>query len=309
MVFLRLLVLTAVVWAVQRTLRIGLADLGKQHWQFQPGWLILSGLLYLVSMLPCGIFWHRVLRAMGQDARLGETLRAYYIGHLGKYVPGKALVVVLRAGLIRSHRVDTTVAAVSVFFETFTMMAVGAFVSAAILAAGSQRPWFLLLVALAAIVVVGLPTLPPVFRWLIRFPAVARRNPAQTEWIARLGYRTLLTGWVLITGGWFTMGVSLWAAHRGLGVGNPELLGQWAFYTACVSLATVIGFVSMIPGGLGVRDVFMAQLLVPHFGASVALVIAVVLRLVWLVAEVIISGILYFLGPRPSSVVAADEAG
>jgi uncharacterized membrane protein YbhN (UPF0104 family) len=199
------------------------------------------------------------------------------------------------------------VAAVSVFFETFTMMAVGGFVSVAILAAGIHRQWSLLLVALAAIVVVGLPTLPPVFRWLVRFLRVARLSPAQTQQIARIGYPTLLTGWVLIAGGWFTMGVSLWAAHRGLGVGNPELLGQWAFYTACVSLATVLGFVSMIPGGLGVRDAFMAQLLVPHFGAAVALVIAGVLRLVWLVSEVVISGILYFVGPRPSSVVAADE--
>ena len=59
-----------------------------------------------------------------------ETTRAYYVGHLGKYVPGKALVVIIRTGLISGPRVDTTVAAVSIFIETLTMMAVGAFLAA-----------------------------------------------------------------------------------------------------------------------------------------------------------------------------------
>ncbi len=63
-----------------------------------------------------------------------NTLRAYYIGHLGKYVPGKAMVVILRTVMVRGHRVDAAVAAVSVFFETLTMMAVGAFMAAGILA-------------------------------------------------------------------------------------------------------------------------------------------------------------------------------
>jgi hypothetical protein len=79
------------------------------------------------------MFWHRVLRGLGQDAGLGETLRAYFIGHLGKYVPGKALVVILRAGLIRSHRVDPLVAGTSVFVETLTLMGVGGVLSAIII--------------------------------------------------------------------------------------------------------------------------------------------------------------------------------
>ena len=82
-----------------------LAGQGEYSWDFDPGWLGLAGVLYLLGLLPAGLFWHRVLLVLGQDARLGETLRAYYIGHLGKYVPGKAMVVVIRAGLIRSHRV------------------------------------------------------------------------------------------------------------------------------------------------------------------------------------------------------------
>ena len=91
----------------------------RQHpWSLHWGWLVLSGLLYLVGLLPEGLFWRRALRAMGQDAPLWRTLRAYFIGHLGKYVPGKAMVVVLRTGLIPRPRRPCGVAAASVFLET-----------------------------------------------------------------------------------------------------------------------------------------------------------------------------------------------
>ena len=97
-------------------------------------WLALSGGLYLLALLPEGLFWHWALKALGQDVGLLETLRAYYIGHLGKYVPGKAMVIVLRTGLIHSQRVDTSIAVASVFLETLTMMAVGACIAVPVLA-------------------------------------------------------------------------------------------------------------------------------------------------------------------------------
>jgi hypothetical protein len=300
MVALRLLILAAVIGAVQHTLWSGLRDLGRQHFHFHPAWLVFSGLLYLAALLPCGLFWHRVLRAMGEDALRGETLRAYYIGHLGKYVPGKALVVILRAGLIRSYRVNAVVAAISVFYETLTMMTVGSFLAAAILAVQLAKYEIPFVVALGSMVAVGLPTIPPVFRRLIHLMGVTRADPARIEQISRLGYGTLLAGWVLNVISWVGMALSLWAVQRSMGLAEPQPWSQLPLCTACVALATVTGFLSMIPSGLFVRDLVLAQLMYPLVGKSAALVVALVLRLVWLVAEVLISGILYLVGPRPS---------
>ena len=112
-------------------------------------WLAASGGLYLLGTLFSGIFWHRVLRALGQNVGFWTALRAYYIGHLGKYVPGKAMVVILRAGLIRGQGVDTSLAVVSVFFETLTMMSVGALLAAAIVAVWFRGQTLLFWAALA----------------------------------------------------------------------------------------------------------------------------------------------------------------
>jgi len=289
----KLLIVVLVIWAVRRTLYTALAQLDEHPWQLQPAWLVAAGGFYLLGLLPAALFWHRVLLELGQDAQIRDTLRAYYIGHLGKYVPGKAMVVVIRAGLVRSHRVSTTVAAVSVFFETLTMMSVGGFIAAAILAARFRSHHVLFLVAAGLMIVAGLPTFPPIFKRLVRLAGIGKSDPSTVQKIEKLGFRTLLWGWVAMSMGWVFLGVSLWAVLRAMGVAGLEPIGQLPLYVASVSLAMVAGFLSLVPGGAVVRELVLTELMVPQFGELVALVSAVVLRLVWLVSELMISGILY----------------
>ena len=45
------------------------------------------------------MFWYRLLRQLGQRPTALAAVRAYYIGHLGKYLPGKACALLLRATL------------------------------------------------------------------------------------------------------------------------------------------------------------------------------------------------------------------
>ena len=77
-------VLAAVIWGVHRTLLEAVDQLRDFQWQLDPIWLAAAGGLYLVGMLPMGLFWYRSLRTMGQSPSLADTLRAFYIGHLGK---------------------------------------------------------------------------------------------------------------------------------------------------------------------------------------------------------------------------------
>lgn len=289
----RLVVLALVAWGIFHALRQARQqfDVHEFTWrQVDPVWLILSAACYVAGSVPCWLFWHRVLQAMGQAPGLGESLRAFWIGHLGKYVPGKAMVVVLRTTLVHSPRVNRTVAATSVFVETLTMMAVGACLSAVILVATS-RQWALTLLAMGLMVGAGLPTIPPVFRRLVRWLQVRRANPEIEAAIAGVGYRLMAVGWLLNTISWCLLGTSLWATLRGL---SPVVsVAELPLLTATAGLAMVAGFLSLIPGGLGVRDGILITLLAPVFGGRLAIVSAILLRLVWLLAEVGLAGVLY----------------
>ena len=302
----KLLVVALLAWFIRGTLVKAWEQIREGEWELSPLWLAAAAGFYVLGLAPAGWFWHRALRALGQEAGLGETLRAYCIGHLGKYVPGKAMVVVLRAGLVRSHRVHTGIAAASVFFETLTMMAVGSFLAAAVVSwrlfrgeieLGLQLdPRLILVGTLGMMLVSGVPTLPPVFRRLVQMFRIGKGDPEVSAQLAGLGYGTLLVGWIAMTAAWLLMGASLWATFRAMGLANLELLSQLPDYTAVMALALVAGFLSMIPAGFGVRDLVLMSLNVHLFGisAGAAAVATALVRVVWLLAELVLSGILYF---------------
>jgi uncharacterized membrane protein YbhN (UPF0104 family) len=302
----KLAILALVLWGGSRAISSALDDLRQRNWdlaQLRSGWLVLSGFLYLVSQLPSGLFWHSLLRSLGQRVTTGRALRAYYIGHLGKYVPGKAMVVVLRAVLVGQPHVKTSLAVVAVFYETFTTMAVGALLASIIAALSGANIW-LIAAAIGTAILVGLPTIPPVFSRLMRLlptkssqPDNARHSPFH------IPYVPLLIGWLTIAVGWFLAGASLWATVRAIGVEDSFSISQMPLYTATIALAVVFGFISMLPVGIGVRDLALMQLLAPrldqftdHNGQAMALIAVIVLRLVWLAAEALLSAALYPLG-------------
>ena len=293
---IKLAIVVLVVWFIRRAIVDAWRELGKHDFRFDYAWLAVSGGLYLLGVLPCAIFWHRTLRALGQQVGFVKTVRAYYVGHLGKYVPGKAMVVVLRAGMIRGPGVDASLAVASVFYETLTMMSAGAMVAAAIVACRFHDHPLLLWAAVAIMLAAGLPTQPPIFKRLARLAGVGRVNPDTPVKLARLGYGTVILGWVLNAAGWAILGLSFWAALRGVGLAESNPVGQFAVYVAAVSLATVAGFVSMLPGGAVVREAVLTELTAPCLGAGAALIGALLLRLVWLAAELLISAVLYPYG-------------
>ena len=289
----KLLIVAVVLWLVRGTMKQSWNYLVEHPRSLRPNWLALSGGLYLLALLPEGLFWHWALRALGQDVGLLETLRAYYIGHLGKYVPGKAMVIVLRTGLIHSHRVDTSIAVASVFLETLTMMAVGACIAVPVLAIWFTHNPVFIAAAVATAIVAGLPTLPPVFSRLARLLGVGRLSPAVAQKLAGFDYRTLICGWTAMVFGWVVMGTSLWAMLRGLD------------FEANLAQCVVLVHGDRGHGGrgriclhdsrrLGPREAVFTGLLGPLVGGDdMALIVAVALRLTWLVAELLISVILY----------------
>jgi hypothetical protein len=315
---IRLAILITVIFFLMRVIGDAREQLVRHKFslsQIRPFWLFVSAILYLAGLFPMGVFWHKLLVAMGQRPRLGDTMRAYYAGHLGKYVPGKAMVIIIRADMLRASQVDVTVCAVSIFAETLTMMAAGAFVATAMIAwqLADQREF--LVVAIVLMLISAFPTCPPVFRWLVKFldvsvdrlrelreqsqkpgndpagdiaSAPARLARGRLE-IARWGYSwsVMRFGWIANIVGWLVLGLSLQSVLHAIVGAAPvsESAPRFVASLASVTLATVAGFLSLLPGGVLVRELVIQGLLAPHFGTGVAIISAILLRVVWLFAE------------------------
>ncbi len=292
----------------------------RYDWNLRYGWLAAAGLLYLAAYFPSSCFWHYVLRATGQRPTFFDSVRSFYLSQLGKYVPGKAMVIVIRSALVSGPRVRASLAAAGVFYETFTMMAVGAFISALLVFLKYGEHWKLSLLALGVMAASGVPLFPPVFRRVLKLFRVAKDDAAAWEKIDRLSWKTLPVGFVLMSVLWVAFGLFLWASIRGLGVESGPLAEHAVLYVAVTAMAMVLGFaVPISPGGLGVREAILAALLIPYLSTilsypenaaieldakTLALVVSLAQRVVSIVAE-LAAGALLLCFPRRR---AAEES-
>lgn len=305
-------VLALTVWYVRKSLVEAWTKLEELiatgRWSAsQLNWpmLAVGGAAYSLGQLPCAVFWRRILLGLNQPAPWWGTLRAYYVGHLGKYVPGKAMVIVLRGGLLAPYGVRTGAATVSVFYETLTMMAVGSALSVGLLFWKFREQTNWLLAAVCMTCATAAPTIPPLFEFILYRLRKRGVESAESCSVRRLGFRALVGGWLTVAIGWALMGVSITTIVGAAGFSSdasaPDhgIVHMWAVGTAAATLSIVLGFLSFIPVGLGVREVVLLKVLSGTYGEAGALVAAVLVRLVWLVSEVAVSAILY--GRRSSA--------
>ncbi len=311
------LLAAAILFFIGRQFYLNLSQLDLTTLTLRPGWLALSAGLYLLALGGSAWFWYRLLVVFDQRPRVATTLRAYYIGHLGKYVPGKAWALLLRGNLVRGPDVRLGVAMITAFYEVLTTMASGALVAAVLFAvlapAASALAFHPVLVGVLLLALLGVPLLPGVFNLLVR-RASARFQNVESLRLPRLRSATLLQGLAVIGCCWLGMGASLWAMVQAV-VPEPQPLTPevWGRYTAMVGLSYVAGFLAfMLPSGVGVREGVLDLFLAPELasraadGRAVATVVVLLLRLAWTAAELLAAAVVYWL-PRPRRSLMAEN--
>ena len=264
----------------------------------RPAWLASSACLYLAALSFSACYWYRLLRLFGARPAFLKAYRAYFIGQLGKYVPGKAWALLMRGGFVAGPDVPLATALITAFYEVLTTMASGALIAAIVFVlAPPDLPtlqWKPLFTGLLLLGLCGVPLLPGVFNFLTR--RMARRFAAiDALGLAPIRLTTLIQG-LMITGCcWLTFGLSLWALLRGILPEPPALtLGTWARFCGSVGLAYVAGFLAFVlPSGVGVREYFLRQLL-GFAGPDKWIAAAVLLlRLVWTSGELLMAAALF----------------
>ena len=266
-----------------------LRDRAAAFWQASPLWLVAAGVAYALGMLPAGSYWRLCLRKLDQPAPPLLTLYAYLLGHLGKYFPGKAMVIVLRLGVLSRLGVLKVATTLTIFMETLTMMAVGSAL-AAISLIWLRLDWRWTLLACGLMLLTFVPTFPPILREVLKRTQRQVAPQLMQLWLARIDWKLLIRGWLLLGVTWLLYGLSLYCVLRASPTAEfaevPGLTIALSSLGAC-AMAVVLGFVSFLPGGAGVREVVLSTMLSPIVGPVAAIAAAVWLRVVWLLTEIL----------------------
>lgn len=274
-----------------------------------PGWLVAAMLAYLAGWLPSAWYWRRLMHTLGEEVRLLDAARAYFCGHLGKYVPGKAGVLLIRAGMLKGRGHSASIAAVTATVETLLLMGAGLALGLALFPLTNWPPVIaerigypaLMPVAILAAVALALPAIGFLLR---KFAAMMTPRREGRPPSVAIDSQLVAVGLGVFCLSWALHGLSLGLTLRAVAP-QTAVFAQWPVWIGAAGLATALGFAAIFaPGGIAVREGLLIEILSvqPDIAAREAVVAAVLLRGVWFVAEVLAAVVLYYAGRRGDAV-------
>lgn len=234
--------------------------------------LVLAAAAGLVGVGASSGIWHEMLRGVGESLPWRTSLRIFYVGQVGKYLPGAVWPAVTQAALARDHGVAprATVSAVTLFLWVHLITGTG--VGLALLGATGHLPT----ATLAAVPLLAALLLPAVLGWCLQtLLGLLRRRPLRQVPDGR--HVAAACGWALVM--WLCYGVHLQLLTSA--VQQPVGL---VVTTGVFAASWVVGFVLLIaPAGVGPREAAIVALL--PLSAAAGLLVALVSRLVLTVAD------------------------
>lgn len=249
--------------------------------------IALSGALLLVGLMAQMLSWRSMFDGSEVDVPpIRVAARIYFLGQLGKYVPGSVWAVVAQAELGKDHRISRARSAVVALGALVVLVVIGATVGAAGLAAGSAGSLHTYWWALAAVPIGIVVLSPPVFNRLV---ALALRLAHRTGPAPAITGAALLrsSGWALVM--WLAFGAHAWVLASRLGADG---LRDATTVVGAFALAWVVGFLVVIaPAGAGPREAALVLALAPVMDTPDALVLALVSRVLMLVGDGLVAAI------------------
>ncbi len=310
---LRGLIAIVVVVCVFVAWRRAVAELqsmpGELSWaRLRWDWMIAGWGCSISGLLPTWIGWHQTLRDFRQMVDWRHSFYAYFLGHMGKYVPGKAMAVLLRVGHL--HRIGALVrpSIVSVIIETLTSLASGGLLGA-IFALAMPLPSTFRWMAFASIPIFALSLVPHTFRWLVTMVSRSRIGSMPAFVAKAITWRLMLrtSAWSFL--GWTLNGTAAWMVLMAI-TPDPTLLSvqAWMVCVAAMSLGVLAGFLSMLPGGVAVRELVAMWILTTLVPQPVALASSIVARLILMAGELTLLTLASLLCPRSTRPTAVESS-
>lgn len=253
-----------------------------------PGWMGLALLSAALGMVAIGLGWWRTLSAVGVQTGALPALSWYFVGQMGKYVPGGIWPVVGRGELASRGPVGRGRGYGAVLLSVGVTYLAALLLLALLLPldpTGLRRIWSVALVIL--LLPVGFALLHPrVFTWIL------------TTLRSGLGWdlKLIVPGWgtsAALVGlhvpAWILVGIANWCVAVALL--GPVPLADVMFAAV---LAWVVGFLAFpVPGGIGVREAVFT-LAATSLSGGMAAAVAVVSRAVFMGVDAL--GAVLFLG-------------
>jgi glycosyltransferase 2 family protein len=217
------------------------------------GGVALAG--FTGSMITGSLVWRWLAWRMGDRARTLPLLGAYTYSQMGKYIPGKVVLLLMRIERTTRYGMTPAVATLSTLLENALYMISGGLVGmlAIVRIADDVKPQYRPLlwpVTVAAVVLLVTACAPPVFYRLVNGLLRKMKKP-EVPPQDRLGAGTLAVAVVAFIPCWLFGGLAMWGSCQC--VQSVPLSDCW-WFAGAYALSVIIGMASLLPGGAGIRE-------------------------------------------------------
>lgn len=271
-------VLSALVYP-QRELLI------SQEWNVHWNALVFTFGVFSIALLVVALIWSWIMNIVGGKLPLMTHLQIYLVSHLTRRLPGTIWYVASRVVMYKQEGVRTKLVVVASGIELLVMMVSGIiislFFSASIMANYNIRlGWFVVF----SVIGIGLLH-PKTIKVLLKKSKIEIPESLRTlqvvQWV-------VVYTFVWVLGGLVLFGVANVVSNVGWS-NLPYLIGCWS----------IVGVIStsllFLPSNLGVTEVGLSLLLSVVVPSPIAVVIALLVRLLLIVFEVFWAGIVFGL--------------
>jgi uncharacterized membrane protein YbhN (UPF0104 family) len=282
-------VLAAVVWAVARNWADVSVHLSRISW----GVFVLSSLAAAVGTWLTMVGWRVILADLGSPLHLAPSSGVYFVGQLGKYLPGSLWSVLVQADIASHLRVPRRRTAVSglltLALSLLTGLLVGLPAASFLLQRESGGSSWWLIAAVPLVVVLGVPR---ILNALVALGLrTLRREPLEHE----LSARAVLTAVGLFVIVWLAFGVHTLLLARAVAGDSPHPDLVTAAVTG-YALSVALGMLTIVlPAGLGAREGLLTLILSAAIPTPAAAAVAIVSRFIVTIIDVLaaLAGWLY----------------
>jgi glycosyltransferase 2 family protein len=251
------------------------------------------------------VSWWVLFADFGARLPLSGAARVFFVGQLGKYIPGSVWSIVAQAELGRRYRVprsvSVTVSILGVAIAVFGGVVLGVVLVPVGIPGFALRYWWVALVVPVYVAVLQ----PRVVRAVIdvAFRIIPHHAaPARGPTYAGLGRAV---GWQMVS--WLLLGLHAWLLLVGMDV---PLLRALPVAVGAFALAYSVGLVAVaVPNGAGVREAVFTVMVGTVTGSVDALAVALVSRVMLAVLDFGLGGAEALTGPRADRRAAGAAAG
>jgi uncharacterized membrane protein YbhN (UPF0104 family) len=248
--------------------------------------VVLAFVAVLGGMVTAVLAWRALLAEEGFPLLLWIAARIFFVGQLGKYLPGSVWSVVLQmelargAGVPRARAFTTSLAWVGLSISS--ALAIGLVGLPVLASFDSPLGWTLLVVLPVALVCTHPRVLTMLVNTVLR---LLRKAPLPRAFTWR-GVGTAF-GWLLVT--WVFYGTHLWLLANALGA--PGMDGFFRSLGGFALAMTAGALFFIAPTGAGIREGLIVAALAGVMTEGQALGIAVVSRMIFTGADVLVAGV------------------